>query len=136
MSLPYVLGHNARISLGGSNIAHSTSCKVTLNKENKKINHKDIDPGSEGGGFSSAVGGVKSLSGSAEFFIYKTGSSFAALTAAWKADTEMDFLLSGGGMPQTITCHIKVFGIDITADDGEVVKANISFESTDEIVFT
>jgi len=135
MALDYHLGHNVRISIDGTVIAHARDCKLSLTKETKKINHKDIDPGSESGGFSAAVGGVKSATGTCTAYLYKTGSSLAALKTAWKDDTVLDFEFGGGTGTFADTFEAIITNLEQTATDGEVVEYSVTFESVGEIEF-
>lgn len=139
MALPYVLGHNLRLYAGEttkSAIAHARTCKITYSKETKKINHKDINPGSEGGGFSESTGGVKSAKGTSTFYIYKSGSSLSTLKTAWKNDTilELSFTTGVSGEFED-KMNVLITELDITAEDDSVAEATVSFESVGEITF-
>jgi predicted secreted protein len=135
MSLPYHLGHNVRISIGGTAIAHARDCKLSLTKETKKINHKDIDPGAESGGFTASVGGLKTATGTCTAYLYKTGSSLASLKTAWKDDTELDFVFGGGSGTFTDSFKAIITNIEETATDGEVCEYSVTFESVGVITF-
>jgi predicted secreted protein len=133
MALDYHIGHLVRLSIAGSFVAHARDCSVNLSKETKKINHKDIDAGVESGGFSTAVGGVKSATGSCTAYLYKTGSSYAALFAAWKDDTEVAVAYGPGFR---LSFQALITGLDLKATDGEVVEYTVNFESVEEIELT
>ena len=130
MALDYHIGHIVRLSIGGSLVAHARDCSVNLSKETKKINHKDIDVGVESGGFSTAVGGVKTATGSCTAYLYKTGSSYATLFAAWKDDTEVAVAYGPGF---ALTFQALITGLDLKATDGEVVEYTVNFESVETI---
>ena len=136
MATPYHLGHNIRISLDGTVLAHARDCKLSLSKETKKINHKDIDPGSESGGFSAAVGGVKSATGTCTAYVYKTGSSLQTLKTAWKEDTLLDFVFGGGTDVFKDSFEAIITSMEQTATDGEVMEYSVTFESVGEITFS
>ena len=136
MPLDYFLGHNVRLFSGASAIAHARDCKMSFSKETKKINHKDIDPGTESGGFSSAVGGVKSVTGTCTAYVYKTGSSLAALKTAWLDDTVLTIKFTTdetGDFVDTVDCIVT--SLEQTATDGEVVEYSVTFESVDAVTF-
>lgn len=136
MALAYILGHNLRISLEGTPIAHAKSCKITYDKDVKKINHKDINPGSEGGGYSEATGGIKSAKGTCSAYIYKSGSSLGTIKTAWAADTvlEMTFSTDVTGEFKD-TFDIILTNMELTAEDESVAEYSVSFESVGAITF-
>ena len=136
MALDYFLGHNVRIFVGGVAVAHARDCKLSLTKETKKINHKDIDPGTESGGFSSAVGGTKTVTGTTTAYVYKAGSSLSALKTAWLNDTVVTITFTTGttgDFVDTVDCIIT--SLEQTATDGEVVEYSVTFESVDAVTF-
>jgi predicted secreted protein len=142
MALDYVIGHRLRVYLGTaanatSPIAHAKSHKISFKKETTKINHNDINPGSESGGFSAAIGGVKSASGSTTFYIYKSGGSLAAIADAWKNDTPMfmKFTDAETGASVSYTMPIIITEFNITSEDDQIAEADVSYESTGEITF-
>jgi predicted secreted protein len=142
MALDYIIGHRLRAYIGTAAnattpIAHAKSHKISFKKDTTKINHNDINPGSESGGFSVAIGGVKSATGSTTFYIYKAGSSIGAIASAWKDDTPMflKFTDAATGASLTYTMPILITEFNITSEDDQIVEADVSYESTGEITF-
>lgn len=140
MAIDYYLGHNTRAAIGAAansttNIAHTTSHDLSLEADTQEINHNDINPGSESGGFKTVISGTKSASGSSTAYVYKTGGSLSTLQAAWLAGDTMYLKWSSGASSPTITCPIVITGLQYKSEDSNVYEYTVQWKSAGVIAF-